>query len=168
MNEHRDDAQTIGLERTVRDHGPWLLRWFGRRTPRDDAEDMTQETLLSLVRNRGRIREPDRIASYLLTAARRILRDHIDRQRDSDLSPPEELAAPALPVDDRVIELHRALRELPPELEQAIDVYYTRELTYDECANTLGIPRSLLQSRLRRAKEILRRRMGEVLEAPTH
>jgi len=153
------------IERMARDHGPWLLRWFGRRTRPDDAEDLSQETLLSLVRNHKRIREPDHIAGYLLTAARRILRDHIQRQRHTDPSLHEPVA-PAETLDDRVSKLQQAMRELPPDLEQAIDVYYTREVTYDECARTLGISRSLLQSRLRRAKEVLRRRMGESNPAP--
>lgn len=154
------------VERVANEHGPWLLRWFGRRARTDDAEDLAQETLLSLVRNRDRIREPDRIAGYLLTAARRILRDHIDRRARTTTAHAEEPVAPAPSEDDRAHRLDRAMRDLPDELEQAVDAYYTREVTYEECAALLGIPRSLLQSRLRRAKEILRRKIDEPRESP--
>lgn len=170
----------------ARRHAPWLLQWLLRRAAPQDAEDLTQEALLALVRNREGIRAPDRIGAYLLSAARRMLRDHRARQRVEVALPPEgpshasttdipdhderepraDVPATVAPRPAFGEPLGAAIRALPPELEQAVLAYYSRDVTYDECAELLGIPRSLLQSRLRRAKEHLRRRLAGSHSAP--
>jgi RNA polymerase sigma-70 factor (ECF subfamily) len=147
------------LDRLVTRHAPWLLRWLERRVGRADAEDLVQEALLVTFSNRARIERAEDWSGYLLGIARNLVREHLargERRREA-----EARRVVADSVDSAENEaLEAALASLPEELEVALHVYYSRELTYEQAAEVLGVPRATFQSRLRRALTILREKLA--------
>ena len=53
----------------------------------------------------------------------------------------------------------RIIRKLPPELGEVVFLRFSQELRLREIAETVGIPIRTVQSRLRRALELLRTEM---------
>ncbi len=153
-----------GLEAIVRQHGPALLRFLERQAPRGvDSEDLVQDTFLVLLKNARQVQSPERLAAYLRGVARRLAleaarKSQRRRRLLEKLDPPTDAAPPDEPDD----ELMAALALLDPPLETVIDIYYSRDLTYEQGAALLGISRATFQSRLRRGLAELRRRLGGV------
>jgi RNA polymerase sigma factor (sigma-70 family) len=89
-----------------------------------------------------------RAVDQLRTGTRRVRREErVAAQRVT--SPPDvEEAATALVRGERV---RKALRELPPEQRQAVELAYYQGLSYREVAQALGIPEGTAKSRLRLA-----------------
>lgn len=151
------------FEACVDRHAPWLIAWFTRRLPaRADAEDLAQEAFIILHRNMGEIRDPSKTGAYLLGVARRILSAEHKKRAQRRAATIDLAALPAREEGeiDGHEELERALRELPEELELAIETYYSRELTYEQAAEVLGVSRATFQSRLRRALAMLREKLA--------
>jgi RNA polymerase sigma-70 factor (ECF subfamily) len=143
----------------VETHGPWLMAWFRvRGASLDEAEELTQEVLVRLLRNLEHIRAERAVTAWLRRAAADLLARHRRRVRPERLS--EEPCDPATPIDGRLEELRMAVAELPTELEEVLLVRYARGLNYEEVAAALGLPRATVQSRLRRAIALLKRRLS--------
>lgn len=154
------------FEEVVRRHAPWLVRWLERRLPAGvDAEDLAQEVFVVAWQKRGRLRDGRPARPWLIGVARKLAanaaRKHGRRARLLRDAPFERLRERNAPeVDD----LEPAIRALPEELSEVLDVYYSREVTYERAAEILGIPRATVQSRLRRAIAALRERLGKTRE----
>jgi len=68
-----------------------------------------------------------------------------------------ELAQPARETDTLVLrDLDAALRRLPPEQREVLLLVALEEMSYEEAADTLGVPIGTVMSRLSRAREKLR------------
>lgn len=75
----------------------------------------------------------------------------------TDLAPTPSAAVAA---NDERAAMTLALREIPLELQVAVELHYWEELTTAELADALGVPQGTAKSRLRRAKSLLRDRLG--------
>ncbi|MEM7205097.1 MAG: RNA polymerase sigma factor [Planctomycetota bacterium] len=142
-------------------HASWLVGWFrARGLLLDEAEDLAQECLLRLLRNRDGLRDPTAAPAWLVRTARDLLRRRPVKRRAGRLDGSER-AAPSdesdAGEDSRVL---AAVAELPEQLQQVVLARYTRGLGYDACAEVLGVPRSTVQSRLRRALRKLRAQLS--------
>ena len=160
-----DPTQSSDADALVRAHAPWLMGWFRVRGVRtQDAEELVQETLLRLLRNRRSQHDPMAMPAWLLRTARDLLgRRHaarttvaLDLERHTPVSSGELEGTEA----ERQGELSAALTSLPDELQQVILARYSRGQTYEQCAATLGLSRATVQSRLRRALTTLRRQLS--------
>jgi RNA polymerase sigma factor, sigma-70 family len=69
-----------------------------------------------------------------------------------DADDPAGLVAAAVSVD----ELVAALRSLPEDLAEVVDLAWLHELPYAQIASTLGIPAGTVKSRVSRARRILK------------
>jgi RNA polymerase sigma factor (sigma-70 family) len=145
----------------VASHGPGLRRYFARRAPRDDVDDLVQEVYLRMqaLRPRGPIRDMER---YLFTVARHVL---VDRKRTlaahcsalhdclddvpepvSDLSP--ERIVSARQDYDLVM---AAVRGLPPRARAAFHLHQFEDLSYAAIAERMAISRDSVKELLHRA-----------------
>ena len=61
-------------------------------------------------------------------------------------------------IDSQAIQL--ALNDLPPDYRLVLVMYYFEDLSYQEIANRLQVKMGTVMSRLSRAKERIRRRIG--------
>jgi RNA polymerase sigma-70 factor (ECF subfamily) len=55
-----------------------------------------------------------------------------------------------------------AIDALPPKYKVVVVLRHLQDLSYDEIARVLGIPQGTVKTRLFRAREILRRRLGKL------
>jgi RNA polymerase sigma-70 factor (ECF subfamily) len=134
------------------------------------AEDLAQETLLNLWR-KAHLFDPAKAsaATWLFTIARNLRIDAIRRERRPELDPEDFLpeAAPAadvgLAMADDEARLRAALKGLPVDQIQVIELSFFADKPHSEIAAQLDIPLGTVKSRLRLAMARLKRAMGEAL-----
>lgn len=135
----------------------------------DDAEDVTQDTLLLAYRHRDAFRGDSRYRTWLYRIAATTALGHLRRRRrtlgrlvDGDCarqavegqSDPAELPSAAVENAEMRAVMQRALRDLAPAYR---DVLLARaEASEHEVANQLGISRANVKIRCHRARKHLR------------
>jgi RNA polymerase sigma-70 factor (ECF subfamily) len=141
-----------------------------------DAEDVLQEALLGAFRRLGAFEGRSSVKTWLV----RILLNHASKFRRSrrirrTSSLPDEIGpddghasgldtgSPAAIVESR-IDLDAMLAVLSPEHREVIVLRELQQMSYEEIATALKIPRGTVESRLHRARQELRRRYAGYLE----
>jgi RNA polymerase sigma-70 factor, ECF subfamily len=133
------------------------------------AEEVTQETFLSLIR-RPRNYRSDRgpLLLYLFGIARRLVwksakRDRVyeafDIHRDSPITSPDFSAE--LARQDQAKRLRQAILCLPRKYREVIVLCSLQELSYEEAAVVVGSSIGTVRSRMHRAKQLLLRKLRE-------
>ena len=153
----------------------FALRMTGRTAV---AEDVTQETFMTLISGAGRF-DPARgaLSSYLYGIARHRVLHRIERESayvpmaEGDVDEPRE--APAADADDPLADLERreriervrtAVSSLPTHYREAVVLCDLNRLTYREAADALGCAVGTVRSRLHRGRELLVAKLGPVAE----
>jgi RNA polymerase sigma-70 factor (ECF subfamily) len=154
-----------------------LMRMLGSR---EEAEDVSQETFLSLHRHGHKFRHDARFSTFIYRVAanaalnrRRTLGRKNARIRqlqarnaagdDLPTVPRDpESAASGVEVQSRVQD---ALLRLPADLRMATVLYDIEGLSYKEIASALGIPEGTVKSRIHRARSALRDRLKGLVRA---
>jgi RNA polymerase sigma-70 factor, ECF subfamily len=153
------------------------IQRFGRQLCRqeDDADDVTQETLLAMARHLGAFEERSSLTSWVFALARsacarrrRGLANRPHASTEGLPEPPDPAAGPEerLALREDTEALSRALAALP---EVQRDVLFLRDLegrSASETAQALGITVDAVKSRLHRARAALREALGEDPSAP--
>ncbi|HEY3898321.1 MAG TPA: RNA polymerase sigma factor [Chthoniobacter sp.] len=124
-----------------------------------DAHDVLQEALVESWRRHGHAPPPD--ALVFATIRRRA----IDLARREQRRAQRELAAPqwfATKPEEFDAELGRAVKALAPHLREVVVLKTWSALTFQEIADTLGIPLNTAASRYRYALEHLRESLKEL------
>ena len=166
------------IERAVREHSRLVYRvaWAVLRN-HHDAEDVTQEVFLRVLRLR---RELEGVRSPITWLARIAFRVALDRRPsrarvsidDEVLAPdvaslrasgagPDELAASG----QIQALLEKAIASLPDDLRLAVQLSTLEELNSSEIAVLLGIPDGTVRTRLMRARGLLRQTLAPALGA---
>lgn len=131
-----------------------------------DAEDVVQETFLKLYRNDAWECMRDERA-FLARTAWRLAVDRMRTRRSRPVKPdaPQPLATPeqAALTGDWTAIVHRLVDALPEELRQPLALSAIRELTSPEIAGILGIPESTVRTRIMRARQILKQKLGNMI-----
>jgi RNA polymerase sigma factor (sigma-70 family) len=120
------------------------------------AEDAVQEAFLAVWRSAGTYRqERAKPATWVLTLVHRRAVDLVrreDRRRAEPLEEPPEAAGAAVPEEadlrDRRAAVQAALRQLPDEQRQALELAYYGGYTQSELAERLGVPLGTIKSRM--------------------
>ena len=141
------------------------------------AEDAVQEAFLQIWRSAGSY-EPTRAkaSTWLLTFVHRRAVDLVRREERRRADPIDELSQPTGEATDEEAWLRaqrqvvqEALRKLPPDQREAIELAYYGGFTQSELAERLGQPLGTIKSRmfagLRRLRELLAD-AGLELDAP--
>jgi RNA polymerase sigma-70 factor, ECF subfamily len=131
------------------------------------AEDAVQEAFLAVWRSAGSfLAEHGKPSTWILTLVHRRAVDLIRREERRRGAPLEEVEAPIGEATDEEAWLRaqrqvvqEALRKLPPEQREAIELAYYGGFTQSELAERLGQPLGTIKSRmftgLRRLRELL-------------
>ncbi len=157
-----DDRKQL-LETWINQYTDALLRvCYVSLRDRAQAEDATQETFLKAWQHMGQFRSKSDVSekAWLMRIAVNTCRDyhrskwfrHVDRRKSIDELP----QVTAGPEDHALL---RDVYELPEKLKQAILLYYYQELTLNETAAALGIGRSAVCKRLKKAQSLLKGRL---------
>ena len=143
------------------------LRRFARTLTRnpDDADDLVQIAVERALLRYEQWQPETRLESWMFGIIRNAWIDEIrSRRRRSELFAPEELGEH---VGDRSAEVqldhlavHAALARLNPEQREVVGLVLVEGLSYKEIAAIAGIPMGTVMSRLARARERLRERLG--------
>ncbi len=159
---HRDEAAFAEL---VRRHGPMVLATcWGVLRQQQDAEDAFQAAFLILARKAGPIRGRDSLGGWLYQVARRLaLRARasgaLRRARLTELA--EGLSAPRTErTQDALGALHEELERLPEQYRTPVVLCYLEGRTQAEAAGILATTAGAVNSRLKRARELLRQRLA--------
>ena len=132
------------------------------------AEDLAQEALLSLWR-KAHLFDPAKAsaATWLFTIARNLRIDAIRREKRPELDPDDFLPQPEAAADDGLAladeenRLRAALKDLPLDQIQVVELSFFADKPHSEIAQELGIPLGTVKSRLRLAMARLKRVLGE-------
>jgi RNA polymerase sigma-70 factor (ECF subfamily) len=167
------DSRAFG--ELIRPHVPSVRRFayaFARRW--SDADDLAQEALLKAFRSMPSYEGRAALGTWLYSVTRSVCYDHyrsrLAHARNAE-DPLDELSegAPASPLagPERQLEarddaelLWRALKALPAEFRVPLVLYEIEGLGYDEIASVEGVPIGTIRSRLSRARQQLRARLG--------
>ena len=131
-----------------------------------DAEDVVQETFLKVHRARGWESMVDEKA-FLARAAWRIAVDRLPNARAAVLDfdvpsvgqDPEQAAITA----DWNATIHRLIDALPQDLRQPLALSTVEELNSHEIAQVMGIPEGTVRTRLMRARQVLKQKLGTLM-----
>ncbi len=165
----RDERALAELVETMT---PWLLGLAqGMLSDRDEAEEVVQEAFTIVWRRVDLFdRESGRLVPWLLRITRNRAIDRLRARRrhrrkaervlrestgNTTVAPvePNEAAHPGWQVHEQV---HQALRSLPADQGQVVQLAYFEGLTHSEIAGKLGIPLGTVKTRLRLALEKMR------------
>lgn len=143
----------------------------------NDAEDLAQETFLRVYRARASFRTGEKFTTWLYTIAANLARNHFRwRNRHPGVSLEAETDAagrslastlPAnLPLpshaaleEERLAAVRAAVNRLPEDLREAIILCEWQECSVAEAAAILGATPKAVESRLYRARGLLRERL---------
>ena len=133
---------------------------------RDALDDFTQDVLLRVYANRDRLRDEDRLPQWIAAIARNTARSW-NRQRLSipvEMIPEraDERPTPLNQATDaeRWAQVSDALDTLDPFDRDLIVTYHLNDRDYDALRRETGLSYTAARSRLHRARERLRRRLG--------
>lgn len=133
---------------------------YARTGSREDAEDITQETFLRLVRAAPDFREEEHCKAWLLRVAANCAGDlHRSpwRRRVVPLEEAGEMSAPELESGD----MGEVLLALPEDYRVVVHLYYYEEMSTEEIAHVLGKRKGSIRTRLSRARKRLRQILAE-------
>ena len=123
------------------------------------AEDAVQETFLKAYRSMEQFRKESSEHTWLTRIAvntcKSMYRSGWFRHVDRSITPDMMIGRPA-PVDSEDDELTAEIMNLPVKLREVALLCWLQGMTYDEAAETLGISRQAVGSRLNRARKKLR------------
>jgi len=165
--EQEADACDDPIARLVKRHARFVFRVaYSVLRNVHDAEDVVQETFLKVHRARGWESMVDEKA-FLARAAWRIAVDRLPNARTAVLDfdvptggpDPEQAAIKA----DWNATIHRLIDALPQELRQPLALSTVEELSSHEIAQVMGIPEGTVRTRLMRARQVLKQKLGALM-----
>jgi RNA polymerase sigma factor (sigma-70 family) len=153
---------------------PIVYRFFSNKLG-EDIEDLVQCTFLACASHRERLRENASFRAFVLVVARNEFFSHLQRRyrlgNSVELSTVslEDLGSTPSQMIARRDE-HRllllALRRIPIELQELVELHYFEQLTGPELVTVLGVPEGTVRSRLRRAITSLRNELERMASSP--
>lgn len=152
------------FEQIVDAHYQGLFRFAVSMCKSDaTAQDLVQQTFLQWARKGHTLRDSSKVKTWLFTTIYREWlgmarkeKKHPEVEFEPDLhgSTQDEDGGENPRVDSAT--LQKALDQLDPNYRAPLVLFYLKELSYRDIAETLGIPIGTVMSRLSRAKDHLR------------
>lgn len=175
------DREAFGT--LVERHQRGLIHYLFRLTgSRDGATDLAQEVFIRVFQSLDAFDPRYRFTTWLYRIASNCAIDHFRKRQPRTLSlsqggPDDDGGSePSLTGTDpsphdmlrlRELEsrLEASIRELPRGYRQLILLRHRQHLRYDEIARVTHLPIGTVKNRIFRAREILRRRLADLLDA---
>jgi RNA polymerase sigma-70 factor, ECF subfamily len=157
----------------------YFLRLAGDQTL---ASDLAEETFVQVYQSRRRYRPDGAFSNWLFGIAANLFRDHarrygrhstvsIDAMTEPNEKPLSERIYDSRPDPERESELtersaavRNALLSLPEEQRQAIELFEHEGFSHEEIAHIAGCTPKAIETRLYRARGILREKLKGLLE----
>ena len=146
-------------------HFSMVYRFFRTKVV-EGIDDLVQSTFLACLEARDRYRGEGKFSTFVYGIARNMLLTHFRKTKwgnrivdaattsvaDVGPSPSSMLGR-----NDRELRLYEAITSLPIDLQIALELFYWEDVPSREVAEIVGVPESTIRSRLRRARQQLRR-----------
>src|SRR5579859_7581383 len=175
-----ETAQHSELTRLVREYSRYIHGVaFSALRDHHDAEDVTQETFLRVMRQREPIENITNQRAWLAKIAWNLSLDKIQSRRaklhvsidDEDASATVvQLAARGTPADELAANkqmqglLGKMIESLPEELRHTLQLSVSEGMTSAVAAEVLGIPEGTVRVRMMRARNLLKEKLAAVME----
>jgi len=164
-----DSALTELMHRWKGRVASFLLRMTGNHAT---AGDLTQETFVRLYQSRARYKPAASFASYLFSIAANLARNHhrwqarhpVEALQDR-LAGDSEPVSMELPPDEALANsetshaVQRAVQGLPPDLRETLVLFTYHDLGYHEIAVAIGCSPKAVETRLYRARQVLKEKL---------
>lgn len=152
-----------------------------------DTADLLQETFVRVFRHRTRYTPKSRFSTWLFTIAANLCRNHAEKMKHrravsldapsldepsadratgglaARLASSETSPAVAVLSTERVDAVRAAIADLPEDLRTAVLLFEYQELSHTEIAEIVGATPKAIETRLYRARAVLRERLGRWL-----
>ena len=138
-----------------------------------EVEDVVQDVLAVAVEKLPRFRGEASLATWLTAIAvnkcRSVQRRRLVQQKFLSLLHLRRGAEGPAASDiaagrEREEKVRRSIRRLPGRLREAVVLRYLEEMSVDDVAAALGISRTATTTRLHRARQLLAKELGELIE----
>jgi RNA polymerase sigma-70 factor (ECF subfamily) len=164
-------------------HGERLFHYLLRQLNNEsEAADLAQDTFVRVYQNRARFNPTHKFSTWLYTIATNLLKDRFrwrtrhpevsldaESQDGSSLKDTlvENAASPTerIAVEERASEVRKAIAALPDELRTALLLSEYEDLSHAEVGAVLNCSAKAVETRLYRARTILRKRLEPILQS---
>jgi RNA polymerase sigma factor (sigma-70 family) len=155
--------RAAGAELFDRHYEP-LARFFHNKVDETSSADLVQRAFLACTEGRDRFRGDAGFRTYLFGIAHNLLRKHYQQKRADpgaidfdeecsfDLAPSASTLARAKEEQRLLLE---ALRRIPIDCQEALELHYWEQMTTAEIAEVVGVPEGTVKSRLQRGRRLL-------------
>ncbi|WP_296197249.1 sigma-70 family RNA polymerase sigma factor [uncultured Microbacterium sp.] len=158
--ERASQGDPAAFEVLICRHAPLMRAYVSRIVGSlSEADDVVQESLYTAWRRLPQLRDPSAVKAWLMQIASRQAFKHLRRRPPEDPLPILDAAHPSdtQPEDVAIRNaqlqaLATALDALAPDLRQAWLLREIAELSYDDIAKQLDIPRTTVRGKLSRAR----------------
>lgn len=140
----------------------WQQRFYlyalRRLNSTEAAKDVTQDALLSVCKNLGKLKDPVTFPSWSYRIVERRCMDWMRKSiRERDVIDTEKEIPDIAAPDSQTTEINigQILGTLEPEIRSLLHLYYMDELSVAEIATILDIPGGTVKSRLYYARKVL-------------
>ena len=139
-----------------------MVRMVGKQ----DADDLTQQIFLTMFRKLEQFNGQSKLETWLYRLATNEALQHLRRSKRRSTAP--LVVEPAITDPDRVGAteeaelLETAMSHLEPELKAILLLKEQQRLSYQEIADSVGIPEGTVGSRLNRARKELRQELAKL------
>ncbi|MBS2031732.1 MAG: sigma-70 family RNA polymerase sigma factor [Deltaproteobacteria bacterium] len=164
-----------GFAELVRRHAPGVNALCTRMVGRAVGEELAQESFARAYASLEQLRRDTHFRHWVYRIALNLCRDHLKsaraRETATDFSIAEEtIAEGSATAHERAASrealkaLERALGDLPPKYREAFVLWHVEHLSYEAMAEIAGADVGALKVRVHRAREMLRKALGELLD----
>lgn len=143
----------------------------------NEAQDLSQEIFIKIFNNITRFKFECSLSTWIYKIATNMCIDYkrkkkmkvsslnenynyedsFDINLNSKDSSPEQIVI----SDEKQREVHRVIYNLPDIYKSVIIMYHLNELSYKEISKALGIPQKTVETRLYRARQLLKKRFSK-------
>lgn len=169
-----DLALNVLMKRWSARVNSFLFKMTGQR---EVAGDLAQETFVKLYKARKRYRSSGTFSTYLFTIAANLARNQARwKKRHPTVSldaspndnsfarnePPDPSQTPdqAADVSERYQEVRKALLALPHDLREAMTLFVYEGMSYSDIGNMTKCSQKAVETRIYRARQILKEKLG--------
>jgi RNA polymerase sigma-70 factor (ECF subfamily) len=155
-------------------HYEAVSRFLRNKTGEGEAPDLIQRTFLACVESRDRFRGDASFRTYLFAVARHVLHNHYRARASAaaSLDFAETTAEALAPSSSEILRgaqdrrlLLAALRRIPIECQEALELHYWEQMGTAEIAEVVGVPAGTVKSRLQRGRRLLEERLAELADS---
>ena len=118
----------------------------------DEAEDITEETLVRAWEKRGELAQVNSLEAYCLTAARNLALDTIAKKEHQNLSLDED----AFDRPEKLASVRQIINSLPEKQRTVVQLRDIEGLSYSEIAAVTGWTEEVVKVTLHRARKFIK------------